>query len=285
MHSIKITAANLSQSVIIDTPCTSDWNEMIGSESVRFCHSCKLNVYNISQFSDREAEEIFAQNLNGNRMCTRLFRRPDGTIMTDNCPRALRRMRDLRNKAFTAFTKITALATLFFSASLTSAAQASENDRAKAAPQPSKSKPETMPAVQPVVSPGYQNSPHTQAIAGVPMMPNLSDYMERLQKKLFKLWREAGNPKAGALGLRPTKVTFTINVNGELSKLKIKESSTQAAQDQEALKAVRLAQPFEAPPQERFPLDIEFSFDPKSMSLNNDKSKLEQQPKEHNDGH
>jgi TonB family protein len=272
MHSIKITAANLSQSVIIDTPCTVDWNDMTGSESVRFCHSCKLNVYNISQFSDSEAQEIFAQNLNGNRMCTRIYRRPDGTVMTDNCPRALRRLRDLRNRTVSAIAKVAALATLFIGACLPCAAS-NENDKEKA-PQPSKTKSKPLPSVQPSVSPDYAKNV-APVLAGVPAMPDLTSYMQQLRTKLLKTWKQAGNPKQSTQEQLPTSVSFTIDSSGAISLLKVIKSSKQAAVDEEALKAVKNSLPLPPPPPNSGPLDVEFTFDPK----------LEQKTKEQNDGH
>ncbi|CAN5347683.1 hypothetical protein BH11CYA1_BH11CYA1_37860 [soil metagenome] len=286
MDTIKITAANLAQSVIIETPCSADWNDMTGSDSVRFCHSCKLNVYNISQFSDSEAQEIFAENLNGNRMCTRLFRRPDGTIMTDNCPKALRRLRDLRNKTFSAVAKAAALATLFISACLPSAASG-DNDKEKGCPKPSKTKsPAAQPlkSVQPVVSSGYQNTPPANVTAGVPMMPDLSGYMTQLNTKLLATWKQAGNPKRSEKEQLPTTVSFTIDTSGAITLLKVIKSSKQAAADEEALKAVRNSMPLPAPPPNSGPLDLQFTFDPKSAKTSDDNSKLEQ-PKEQNDGH
>ncbi|MFA7337250.1 MAG: TonB family protein [Candidatus Obscuribacterales bacterium] len=274
MHSIKITAANLAQSVIIDTPCTVDWNDMTGSDSVRFCHSCKLNVYNISQFSDSEAQEIFAQNLNGNRMCTRIYRRPDGTIMTDNCPRALRRLRNLRNRTFTALAKVAALATLFLSANLPGAAS-NDKDKEKAAPQPSKSKSTALPSVEPVVSPDYAKSPRNESIAGIPMMPDLSSYMQQLNTKLLETWKKAGNPKQSTQEQLPTSVSFTIDSTGAISLLKVIKSSKQIAVDEEAMKAVKNSLPLPPPPPNSGPLAVEFTFDPK----------LEQPTKEQNDGH
>ncbi len=271
MHSIKITAANLAESVIIDTPCTADWNEMTGSESVRFCHSCKLNVYNIAQFSDSEAQEIFAQNLNGNRMCTRIYRRPDGTVMTDNCPRALRRLRDWRNRTFAAVAKVAALATLTLSANLPGAAS---NDKEKAAPQPSKSKSTALQSVKPFVSPDYEKNP-APALAGVPAMPDLSSYMQQLNTKLLETWKKAGNPKQPTQGQLPTSVSFTIDSQGAISLLKVIKSSKQAAIDEEALKAVKNSLPLPSPPPNSGPLAVEFTFDPKS----------EQPTKEQNDEH
>jgi len=34
----------------IDSPCTADWDSMIGTDQVRFCQHCQLTVREISQF-------------------------------------------------------------------------------------------------------------------------------------------------------------------------------------------------------------------------------------------
>jgi hypothetical protein len=80
--------------IYIEKPCESAWEKMTGNDTVRFCQQCNLNVYNISDMSDKEAEAILAKGKKDGRLCTRLYLRPDGTVMTDNCPRALRKIRD-----------------------------------------------------------------------------------------------------------------------------------------------------------------------------------------------
>ncbi len=255
---------------------------MTGSESVRFCHSCKLNVYNISQFSDSEAQEIFSQNLNGNRMCTRIYRRPDGTVMTDNCPRALRRLRDLRNRAFYAAAKVAALATLFLSANLPSAAS-SDKDKEKVAPQPSKSKSTALQSVKPVVSPDYAKSPRQESIAGIPAMPDLTSYMQQLKTTFFKAWKQAGNPKQSDQELA-TAVSFTIEKNGTISRLKVIKTSKHPALDEEALKAVKKSLPLPPPPLNVAPLNVEFTFDAK-LGEPIVERRFHIQTKEQNDGH
>ena len=68
----------------IASPCRADWNEMIGDERKRFCSDCKLNVYNLSAMTRKEAENLLI-NSEG-RLCVRFYRRADGTILTENCP-------------------------------------------------------------------------------------------------------------------------------------------------------------------------------------------------------
>lgn len=78
--------------LIIAAPCPIEWEDMLGDDRMRKCNGCSRNVYNVSDMTDREAEEFL--KVNGANECVRLFRRDDGKIMTDNCPRGLRTIRD-----------------------------------------------------------------------------------------------------------------------------------------------------------------------------------------------
>jgi hypothetical protein len=75
----------------IATPCPISWEQMTGGDGVRFCDHCQLNVYNISALSRIEAEKLIAST--EGRLCARLFRRADGTILTRDCPVGLRALR------------------------------------------------------------------------------------------------------------------------------------------------------------------------------------------------
>ena len=83
---------SLLDRLYVAKPCTADWEAMAGDERVRFCNLCKLNVYNLSAMSRQEAETLIAQT--EGRLCTKFYRRADGTILTQDCPvgwRALQR--------------------------------------------------------------------------------------------------------------------------------------------------------------------------------------------------
>jgi hypothetical protein len=75
---------NPLESIKIASPCAADWEEMIGDNQRRFCGACKLNVYNLSGMSRREAEKLILQS--ENRLCVRFYKRPDGSILTKDCP-------------------------------------------------------------------------------------------------------------------------------------------------------------------------------------------------------
>lgn len=79
----------LSLDVIqIASPCHVDWDEMTGDERVRHCRQCKLNVYDLSAMQHDEAE-AFVRSREG-RTCIRYYRRPDGTVLTRDCPVGLK---------------------------------------------------------------------------------------------------------------------------------------------------------------------------------------------------
>ncbi len=75
---------NPLNNIKIASPCSADWNAMMGGERKRYCGDCKLNVYNLSGMSKTEAENLLI-NSEG-RLCVRFYRRPDGTILTKDCP-------------------------------------------------------------------------------------------------------------------------------------------------------------------------------------------------------
>ncbi len=124
----------LKDRAFVEIPCPTSWDKMTGNDSVRFCSQCSLNVYNIANMTDKEAEAVFAKGTNGERLCARLYRRPDGTVMTDNCPRALRK---IRNASRWLKTKIVACFGLL--ASLAAPAQADNPNQTKS---PAKDDPE-----------------------------------------------------------------------------------------------------------------------------------------------
>jgi hypothetical protein len=77
--------------VRIAAPCKANWEQMIGTDRVRFCGQCNLNVYNLSSMTRVQAESLIAQT--EGRLCIRFYRRTDGSILTDNCPVGLRAIR------------------------------------------------------------------------------------------------------------------------------------------------------------------------------------------------
>ena len=78
------TYDNPLDNIRIASPCSADWNAMAGDERKRFCGDCKLSVYNLSGMTRYDAENLL--RLSEGRLCVRYFKRPDGTILTKDCP-------------------------------------------------------------------------------------------------------------------------------------------------------------------------------------------------------
>jgi hypothetical protein len=91
---------NPLDNIHVASPCPANWNEMYGNERKRFCGDCKLNVYNLSDMTRQEAENLLL-NSEG-RLCVRFFRRADGTVLTKNCPIGWQAVKRLVSRVATA---------------------------------------------------------------------------------------------------------------------------------------------------------------------------------------
>jgi hypothetical protein len=74
----------LVENLTVSTPCRERWDRMHGDERVRHCSHCSKDVHNLSAMS---LEEIAAlvERLQG-KLCARFYRRPDGRLVTADCP-------------------------------------------------------------------------------------------------------------------------------------------------------------------------------------------------------
>lgn len=96
-------------SLRIASPCPISWDDMTGDERSRHCSLCSLSVFNISELSADEVTSLVAKS-NG-RLCIRMYRRGDGTVMTSDCPTGLRAAR--KKVAGLAVAAVTAVLGLF----------------------------------------------------------------------------------------------------------------------------------------------------------------------------
>ena len=80
--------ANLSLSVLnnirVASPCPARWQDMKGDDKTRHCDQCNHNVHNFAAMTTDEIASIVGDGQR--RVCVRLFQRPDGTILTADCP-------------------------------------------------------------------------------------------------------------------------------------------------------------------------------------------------------
>jgi len=77
--------------VEISSPCTVPWSSMRGDGRIRFCGHCRQNVYNVEAFGRAEARRLVAES--EGRLCVRILRRSDGTVVTADCWTRLRAAR------------------------------------------------------------------------------------------------------------------------------------------------------------------------------------------------
>lgn len=64
----------------INSPCTENWDEMVGNDQVRFCRHCDLSVHNLSAMTRQEALRLIISSKG--KLCARYIRRPNGAIHT-----------------------------------------------------------------------------------------------------------------------------------------------------------------------------------------------------------
>lgn len=79
------------QRVRVASPCKADWDTMEGNERARFCRLCNKHVYNFSAMTPDEIATVVRAK--EGRLCARFYQRPDGTMLTADCPVGRRRQR------------------------------------------------------------------------------------------------------------------------------------------------------------------------------------------------
>ncbi|MBL8679879.1 MAG: hypothetical protein JNK05_11970 [Myxococcales bacterium] len=109
--------------VRVASPCTASWADMKGDDRVRFCGHCEKNVFNLSAMSRDEAEALILAS--GAKICVRMYRRADGTVLTEDCSVGVRRKR--RKQLAAALVGVSAMATA--ASALASRAGDSRGDR------------------------------------------------------------------------------------------------------------------------------------------------------------
>jgi hypothetical protein len=97
----------------IAKPCGVGWERMSGDDRVRFCDQCDLHVYNFSEMTRQQVESLIAST--EGRVCARLYRRADGTVLTRDCPVGIRAFRKRASRmAGAALTTLLSLSTFVF---------------------------------------------------------------------------------------------------------------------------------------------------------------------------
>ena len=77
--------------VKVASPCHARWEDMNGDDRARFCGQCNKNVYNFSAMTSAEVECLIREKIG--RLCGLFYTRPDGRMLTTDCPVGVRRKR------------------------------------------------------------------------------------------------------------------------------------------------------------------------------------------------
>jgi hypothetical protein len=80
----EMSSLDLLEQVRIASPCSANWEEMRGDERARFCELCQKHVYNFAAMTADEAAGLICEK--EGKLCARLYRRRDGTVLTADCP-------------------------------------------------------------------------------------------------------------------------------------------------------------------------------------------------------
>jgi hypothetical protein len=89
--------------ISVASPCHEVWDNMQGDERARLCGQCSKHVYNLAEMTRPEIEALVVAK--EGKFCARFYRRPDGTLLTRDCPVGIR---DLRRRLWRAAVGIAA---------------------------------------------------------------------------------------------------------------------------------------------------------------------------------
>jgi hypothetical protein len=80
---VPLPVVNALDAITIPAHCPVSWDEMAGDDRSRFCARCHQQVHDISELTTDEALAL----VNGVQKppCVRIYRRPDGRVMTADC--------------------------------------------------------------------------------------------------------------------------------------------------------------------------------------------------------
>jgi hypothetical protein len=80
---ISLPTVDALDSIAIPIACPVPWDAMRGDHRTRFCDKCSQHVHDVSELTRAEAIDLVTS---GEKVpCLRIYRRPDGRVMTADC--------------------------------------------------------------------------------------------------------------------------------------------------------------------------------------------------------
>jgi hypothetical protein len=67
----------------IASRCSARWKDMQGDEQCRLCAHCEKRVYNFAEYTEAQIIELIVHH--EGKVCARLYKRIDGTVITSDC--------------------------------------------------------------------------------------------------------------------------------------------------------------------------------------------------------
>jgi hypothetical protein len=80
---VSLPVVNALDAISIPTPCLVPWDEMQGDDRNRLCATCRHQVHDVSELTTDEALALLRGT--GKPPCLRIYRRPDGRVLTSDC--------------------------------------------------------------------------------------------------------------------------------------------------------------------------------------------------------
>ena len=243
-----VVSLDILKSIRIASPCSVSWESMSGDERSRMCRMCNRTVYDISKLTSLEAAALLCSEVGGKIPCVKLYRRADGTILTKDCPVGLR----IKERAFGVWRAIASVFAMFIL--VNPSARAADAQRVKPV-----AAGELKILVTPVVSPSPPAVDNRPTV-GIPIS-GIGPWMRALDDRIFSFsGRDRAKSPVGAV------IAFKVYSNGEISDLRVQDSSGHPAADALALSIIRAAAPFRKLPEDAGSVvDIEYTFQKRAV--------------------
>lgn len=235
------TTKRFLESLEIASPCHVDWDEMTGDERARFCMHCEKKVYNISEMSRVDAE-AFMRKREGS-ICIRMYRRHDGTVINDNCPVGLRKVRqELKAGSIKAarLWKIVAASFALVSALFSASAGQAQDDKVKDKTGEKVEPKKTDRASEKTPTPptGAKSEPPIVPTMGI-VAPEPTEGMIKAELNYKQQVSALIAPKIKGKHLKEGVVTFHVDSAGQIDQCNMGQSTGDKALDESLLAAVK----------------------------------------------
>lgn len=231
------------ESLQVASPCQADWDEMTGDEQVRFCQHCEKNVYNISEMTRGEAE-AFMRKQEG-PVCIRMYKRYDGTVINDNCPVGLRRVRQSLKAARARLWKVAAASFALLSSLFVCSSAQGENKSVQGEKKSNDTQKSGKSGAGETTASkdGNANKPNPKITAPMPLMgaiaPGPSPAMITTEASFKEQVAAIVGPKLKGKSLTQGTLLFHVNQLGEVDQCRLSQSTGDKELDAALVAAVK----------------------------------------------